>query len=60
MKSDLIKEFEMMEGITVDQFDLKEWHRFERFVLSREKESKTALDILEEQGIDYRDFESDL
>jgi hypothetical protein len=42
MKSDLIREFEMMEGITVDQFDLKEWHRFERFVLSREKYEKTV------------------
>jgi len=43
MKSDLIREFEMMEGISVDQFDLKEWHRFERFVLSREKENKEDM-----------------
>lgn len=27
--------------------------------VSRESENQTALEMLEEQGIDYRDFESD-
>lgn len=36
----LLNEFEILEGITSEQFDEKDWARFERFCDSRAKEDK--------------------
>lgn len=36
----LLNEFEILEGITPEQFDEKDWARFERFVKSRAEEDK--------------------
>lgn len=38
--SKLISEFEILEGITSNMFDEKDWIRFDRFVERREKENK--------------------
>lgn len=42
MKSELLEEFEMMEGIPAEMFDIKDWNRFDRFCDSREKENEKA------------------
>jgi len=39
VKSKLISEFERLEGISCNQFDEKDWARFDRFIESREKEN---------------------
>lgn len=41
--SKLISDFEILEGITSNQFDSKDWIRFDRFVERREKENEEDL-----------------
>lgn len=40
-RSKLISEFERLEGISSNEFDEKDWARFDRFVENREKDNKT-------------------
>ena len=40
-KSKLLSEFEYLEGISSNEFDSKDWIRFDRFVENRAKENKT-------------------
>jgi hypothetical protein len=40
----LIKEFEILEGISEDDFDLKDYIKFSRFVQRREKEFRDRID----------------
>jgi len=46
----LIREFEILEGISQDEFDLKDWRRFSRFVEMREKEFKERLEEIRESN----------
>lgn len=40
-RSKLLSEFEYLEGIGSNEFDSKDWIKFDRFVENREKENKT-------------------
>lgn len=40
-KSKLLSEFEYLEGISSNEFDSKDWIRFDRFVERRAEENKT-------------------
>lgn len=50
--SKLILEFEILEGITSNQFDTKDWNKFDRFVEIREKENEEDL-----SNVDNWEFE---
>lgn len=43
--SNLLSELEYLEGITVLEFDSKDWTRFYRFVENRAKETETGEKI---------------
>jgi hypothetical protein len=40
----LNREFEILQGISQDDFDLRDWLKFSRFVESREKEFRERID----------------
>lgn len=57
-KSKLISEFERLEGITSNEFDDKDWARFDRFVEGRKEEVKeeklyTQSEVLEQLNLLY-------
>lgn len=56
-QNSLLKEFEILEGITPEQFDEKDWNRFERFVKAKaedeigDKRIKTAEKLYTEEQL---------
>lgn len=62
-ESILISKFEKYKGHSSNLFDNEEWRECDAFIAGyniAKTENKTALEILEENDVDYRDFGSDI